>query len=104
MAISTSNVGAGPVTVYISAGESAVTFMSFCNHSASTVQLDIHLVPDGDVPTNDNLLAYQLNIDAGDTYIFYKGSEKILMSNNDTISVTASSANAIAAITSYTGF
>ena len=103
MAISTTNIGAGPVTIYLSSGESAITFLSFCNHSGATVTIDIHVVPDGDIPTVDNLLGYQLDIDAGDTYIFYKGGEKILLENNDYISVTASAANAIAAISSYTG-
>lgn len=103
MAIQTTNIGAGPVTVYTSSGDSALTFMSFCNHSASPVTLDIHVVPNGDVPTVDNLLAQALDIDPGDTYIFYKGGEKLLLGNNDYVSVTASAANAVACISSYIG-
>ena len=103
MAIQTTNIGAGPVTVYTSSQESAITFMSLCNHSVTPVTVDVHLVPDGDVPTVDNLFAYQLDIDPGDTYILYKGGEKILFANNDYISVTSSVANAVAVIVSHTG-
>lgn len=102
MAINTTNIGAGNVTVYTSVNETALTFLSICNHDVSTVSVDIHLVPDGDAPSVDNLLAYQLDIDAGDTYIFYKGGEKILLGNNDTVVVSASAANVLAVITSYT--
>lgn len=104
MAINTTNIGSGPNTVYLSSGESAVTFVSFCNHSGSPVTIDIHVVPDGDSPTVDNLLAKDLEIDAYDTYIFYRGGEKMLLGNNDSISVVASAANAVSTIVSYTGF
>lgn len=103
MAINTTNIGAGNVTVYTSSGESALTFMSFCNHGTGVVQVNIHLVPDGDAPTVNNLLASNLAIDPGDTYIFYQGGEKILLENNDYVSVSADSANDVAVITSYIG-
>ena len=103
MAINTTNVGAGAVTVYTSSGDSAITFMSFCNHSGSVVSIDVHIIKNGDVLTNDNLFAQGIDINAGDTYILYQGSEKIILSNNDYVSVTASLANAVAVITSYVG-
>lgn len=103
MAINTTNIGAGPNTIYTSSNDSAVTLMSFCNHGALTVSINIHVVPNGDSPTVDNLLAYQLDIDAGDTYIFYKGGEKLLLGNNDYISITASEPNILAAIVSHIG-
>lgn len=103
MAISTVNIGASATTTYTSSGDSALTFMSLCNHGTNTVTCDIHIVPNGDLPTNDNLLIKDLEIIAGDTFILYHGGEKILMENGDYVSVDASLANVVAAISSHVG-
>jgi len=101
MAISTTNVGAGNVTTYISSGDSAVTFMSLCNHSAGNITVEIYIVADGDSAGVNNLLITDLEIIAGDTYILYHGAEKIIFANNDAIVVSASTDNVVSAITSY---
>ena len=103
MAISTSNIAAGANTIYTSSGDSALTFMSFCNHSGAAVSIDVNIVPNGDIASVNNLFASGLEIDPGDTFILYEGGEKILLSNGDTVVVTPTTANAISAITSYIG-
>lgn len=103
MSVSTQNIGsaATPVSVYISSGSTAITFMSFCNYGASPVHCDIHIVPNGDGPTNSNLFIKDLEILAGDTFILYQGGEKILMDNLDTVQVVSDIANSVTVITSF---
>lgn len=101
MAITTNLVDSLTKLVYTSSNDSAVTFMSLCNHGTVTRTVDIHLVPDGDSPTASNLIISQLDILADDTYIIYQGGEKIILSNNDTIQVVASAINDVTAVVSH---
>lgn len=103
MAINTQNIGATITTVYTSSGDSALTFLSLCNHSGSALTCNIHIVPDGDSPTVDNLLIQDLEIIAGDTFILYHGGEKLILGNNDTVQVDATASNAVSAVVSYVG-
>jgi len=104
MAISTVDIaGAGaPETTYTSIGDSALTFMSLCNHGGANVTCEIHIVPSGDVAGTDNVLITDLEILAGDTYILYQGGEKILLDTGDFVVVEASLAT-VAVITSHVG-
>ena len=104
MAINTQNVSAITLpgtNTYQSIGDNAVTFMSVCNHSASPVNIDIHIVPNGGGAGTDNLLVSALEIIADDTYIVYQGNEKLFLSNGDRIEIVASVANVVTVITSY---
>jgi hypothetical protein len=91
MTISTANVGQTASTVtYASTDDNAVTFMSLCNFSAGTVTVDVHVVPTGDIAGTGNLVIKGLNIASEDTYILYKGNEKIVLSDLDFIEVLPS--------------
>jgi hypothetical protein len=101
MAIQTSPVNTANTTLYTSVGKSAVTMLSFCNYSGSTVTLQIHIVPDGDGATNDNIFIADLEIVAGDTFIAYQGNEKFVLGDGDSIQAFCSTASSLSAITSY---
>jgi len=106
MAIETANVTTAVGNVYVSSGNTAVTFLSLCNTGASNVTANVHVVPSGDAADATNLHLIGLEITAsgantGDTYQLYSGGEKLLLGNGDSIQAS-SSANTVTAITSYT--
>ena len=104
MALNTQTVNAlTPVTVYSSSGDSAVTYLSLCNFSASPVTLDVHLCPSDAAVSTENIIISQLTIPADDSYVLYGAGEKILLSNTDAIKIVAGTASAVSAVTSYTG-
>ena len=91
-------------TTYTSTLDTAVTFMSLCNHTASAVIVDVHVIPSGGgVADTGNIMISQLVIAANDTYILYHGNEKILLANLDKIVVYTVANLAVTAITSYIG-
>jgi hypothetical protein len=102
MTIATGNVTTVAANVYASSGNTVVTFLSLCNYTTSNVQANIWVVPAGD--TVGNLTAVVANIDIGpqDTYQFYVGNEKLILSNNDAIAANASGNVSLTTITSYT--
>lgn len=109
MTIQVANVTTSGTSVYTSSGNSAITFMSICNYSNSAVVANVHIVPSGNVASNNNITLASLNLAAGnagtgggDTYQFYAGAEKLLLGPGDFISVDASANNAITVVTSYT--
>jgi hypothetical protein len=104
MALSTTDItGTGATTVYTSVNETAITFMSLCNRSASIPALcNINAVEFSTVANTNNLIVYQIEIQPGDTYILYHGGEKILLSNGDFISITSDAVpDAINVVISY---
>ena len=102
MAVTTANVSTTDTTVYTSSGNSAVTFSTLTNYSASAVEVDVHIVPSGDAVGNLNLIIANLSITAEDTHQLYAAGEKLLLENGDTIVVSASANTAVASVTSYT--
>lgn len=107
MPIATASVTTSAGNVYVSSGNTAITFMSFCNYAASNVAVDVHVVPAGDTASNNNVILTGLELSAagngtGDTYQLYSGGEKLLLGNNDSVQVTASVGNSVAVVTSYT--
>ena len=103
MAIQTTQVGNTATTVYTSSGDSAVTYISFTNYTASAVDIDVNVVPSGDSVGNVNTVVKSLTIDATDTYFMYSSGEKMLLGNADSIVATANTASSITSFISYTG-
>ena len=106
MSIQVANVTTDGTTVYTSSGNTAITFLSICNYSASNVAANVHVVPNGGTATVDNIVLVGLELTAsgnatGDTYQFYAGSEKLLLSNGDFVVVQSTANNAITTCTSY---
>lgn len=106
MSIQVANVTTLGTTVYTSVGNTAITFLSLCNYSASNVAANVHVVPSGGTAGNQNIVLVGLELTAsgnatGDTYQFYAGNEKLLLGNGDFIVVQSTANNAITTCTSY---
>lgn len=101
MAIAQQTVGTSATTIYTSTNESAVVSVYFMNNDASAVTLQIHVVQDGDTAADTNKIVKDLSISAADTYVM--DTEKLILSNNDTIQASASTGSVIQATVSYIG-
>lgn len=101
MAIAVADVADSMTTVYTSTNNTALTSITFCNTHSATVAVDIHVVPNGSTASNTNVIVKTLNIDTTDTYFLYSGSEKLLLSNGDTLQAVANTASSINSVVSY---
>ena len=101
MAIAVADVANTITTVYTSTNNTALTSITFTNTNSVTVNIDIHVVPNGSTASNTNVVVKTLNIDTTDTYFLYSGSEKLLLSNGDTIQAVANTASSINSVISY---
>lgn len=102
MSLSTANVTTSTANAYVSSGDTAVTFLSLANYSASNVTANVYVVPSGDSVGNLNIVVANIQITTTDTYQLYAGNEKLILANGDSIRVDASANNSIAAVVSYT--
>jgi len=102
MTIQVGNVTTSAASIYTSSGNSAVTFLSLCNYSASNITANVYVVPSASSAANSNIIVKSLTITVGDTYQLYSHSEKLLLSNGDSIQANASADNSITSVTSYT--
>jgi hypothetical protein len=102
MTIQASNVTTTGNVVYISTGNTVVTFLSICNYDVTTpVTANIYVVPSGQSVGNSYVTISNLVIANVDTYQYYAGNEKLILSNGDFIHINCS-ANTVTAVTSYT--
>lgn len=104
MPIITANVTSSTAAVYTSTGNTGVTFVSICNYTASNVTANVFVVPSGGSAGNLNLVLSAIGLTANDTYQLYAGSEKLVLSNGDSIQVNASANNSVATVTSFASF
>lgn len=107
MPITTSSVSTTVGNVYVSTGQTAITFMSICNYAASNVAVEVYVVPSGDTAGNTNIILTGLELNTagnatGDTYQLYSGGEKLLLGNGDSVQMTATANSAVTVVTSYT--
>lgn len=107
MSITNASVTTTVGNVYVSTGNTAITFLSVCNYSASNVSVNVYAVPNGDIAGNSNIILTGVELEAagagtGDTYQLYSGGEKLLLANGDTIQMVATANSAVTATTSYT--
>jgi hypothetical protein len=102
MPISTANVTTAAGNVYVSSGNTVVTFLSLCNYSTSNVTANVWAVPSGNSVGNLTAVISNISIAAGDTYQIYAGNEKLVLSNSDSISANSSADNSVSAVTSFT--
>lgn len=103
MAIATANVTNGSAAnVYVSSGNTAVTFLSLTNITAGNVLANVYVVPSGGTAGNTNVTLLQIEIATLDTYQLYAGNEKLLLNNGDSIQANSNAATSITAVCSYT--
>jgi len=107
MAIAVGNVTTSATTVYTSSGNTVVTFFGITNYTANPQTANVWIVPNGDSASNLNLAITSLSIasnatSSGDTYQFYVGNEKLILSSGDTLQVQCGNNNSLSTIVSYT--
>ena len=102
MTISTTSLTTSIGNAYVSTGSTAITFMSFCNFSSSTLYINVWVVPAIDTADTTNLLYSELELTANDTYQLYLGGEKLILSNGDKVQAQLVTGTGVTVITSYT--
>jgi hypothetical protein len=107
MSIVTANVTTVTGNVYVSSGNTAITFLSMCNYSGNTVTANLYVVPNGDTVGNNNIVLASIELtgnvnNAGDTYQLYQAAEKLLLGPGDSIWADANANSAVTVVTSYT--
>ena len=86
-------IGTGATTVYTSSGTTAITCMFFMNDNAAARTLNVHVVQSGGSIANTNQIVKTITIDPADSYVI--NTEKLVLSNGDTIQCTASVGSSI---------
>ena len=103
MAIATANVtNSSAANIYVSTGNTAVTYLSLTNITAGNVLANVYVVPSGDTAGNSNVTLLQIEIATLDTYQLYAGNEKLLLNNGDSIQANSNAASSITTVCSYT--
>ncbi len=102
MPIALGNVTSSAAAVYTSSGNTAITWLSICNYTAGNVLANVFVVPSGNSAGNLNCVLNSIEIAANDTYQLYAAGEKILLSNGDSVQVSANANNAVTTVCSYT--
>lgn len=102
MTISVSSASTTAASIFTSSGNTVVTFLSLCNYSVSNVTANVYVVPNGNLANTSTVVMSNLLIPSSDTYQFYVGNEKLILSNGDSIQVDVSANSAVTTVTSYT--
>ena len=102
MSIATSNVGNTVGNIYVSGGNTAITWLTLNNYTANTVSANVHAVPAGNSANTQNLILTNVELTGFDTYQIYAAGEKLLLANNDSIQAVANSTGNLNAVVSYT--
>jgi hypothetical protein len=88
-------------SIYISAGNSAVTTAYFCNKTPNSVLVNVHVVLAASIASGDNIIYSNLSIAGYDTYIME--TERLLFNNGDFIAANCSAGSTVISTVSYTG-
>ncbi len=102
MTISVANLSTTTSNVYVSNGNTAVTFLTLCNYSPSNVQINLFVVPANGTPATSNQVLANLTLVTEDTYQLYQASEKLVLGPNDSISANASANTSVTVVVSST--
>lgn len=103
MALTTVDITTSAGNVYVSSGNTAVTWCSFANYDPSAnATITVNVVPSGDSVSNTNSVLNTLEVNAGDTYQMYAAGEKLLLEDGDRIVALANANSRISAVVSYT--
>ena len=102
MPIQNGNVTTVANDMYVSSGQSAITWLSLTNYTAANVTANVYVVPNGDSAGNLNLILSSLELTPNDTYQIYNSGEKLLLNTGDKIVANASANNSVSTTISYT--
>jgi len=81
MALTSTTLTTTADSIYTSAGGSAITAMYFCNTSDRTIMFNVFAVPNTEIPTNNRLIYYKVQLTAHDTYVI--DNEKLILGDGD---------------------
>lgn len=102
MAISNTGLTTLVSNVYVSAGNSVISAMYFCNTDATAKNISVYAVPAGTSTVDANVQIYKdVQIAGGDTFVV--DMEKLVLANGDTIRANASGNLSVTATVSYVG-
>ena len=102
MTISVANLSTTTSNVYVSSGNTAVTFLTLCNYSPSNVQINLFVVPANASAATSNQVLANLNLVTEDTYQLYQAAEKLVLGPNDYIAGNASANTSVTVVVSST--
>jgi hypothetical protein len=88
--------------VYVSTGNTAVTWISINNYSGQATTANVHVVAAGGTANSQNQVLTQLEIQPGDTYQLYAGGEKLILSDSEAIQAAANAISRLNVVVSYT--
>jgi hypothetical protein len=91
-----------PGNVYISTGNTVITWASFCNYSNANVLVDVYAIPSGNVLGDSNKIVSNVEIGTNDTFQLYGSNEKLILSNGDRIVASCSANSSVGVSVSYT--
>lgn len=101
MAIAQATLGTSSTTLYTSSGVTAVTVIYLANSHTASVVVQLHVVQSGGTATTGNRIIKDLTIAPGDTYIM--DTERLILSNGDSIRTTANITSVVYSTISYIG-
>jgi hypothetical protein len=93
MTIQSTLVTGSATTIFTSSGNTATTAIFFMNNNGSARTLDLHIVLNGQSAAVTNKILKAISINGGDTYVV--NTEKLVLSNGDTIQAVASEVDSI---------
>lgn len=102
MTISTALVGNTIGNIYVSSGNTAITWLTINNYTAGNALANVHVVPASGSANAQNQILTNLEITANDTYQLYTGGEKLLLSIDDSIQAVANTNSTLNVVVSYT--
>lgn len=79
--------------------DAAITAMLFCNLNVAIEYLNVHVVADGDLPTDTNKIVNQAPIDPNDTFVF--STERLVLGVHDRIYASTTTSNGCSVTVSY---
>jgi hypothetical protein len=101
MSINSALLTINAANVYVSSGNTAVTWVSINNYSGLATTANLYVVASGESIGTQNQVLTQLEIQAGDTYQVYAGGERLVLSNGDAIQASANANNRLNVVVSY---
>lgn len=101
MAIQNTSINGTAVSIYTSAGNSAITTIHLCNYTASAVQANVYAVPSGGTANANTVIYSNVQITAYNSLIIYQ--EKIILADGDAIFANVSASNSVTATVSSIG-
>ena len=103
MTISSAYITNSVGNVYVSTGNTAVTWLSINNYSAAgNATANVHVVASGGSANTQNLIMTNVLVVTGDQMQIYVGNEKLILGNGDTIQAVANTSSILNAVVSYT--